>query len=336
MTVLTRIQGIGVASTRSFPWLDGGAAEVAHTSLECVAAVPPQGFPSRTARHWRPVSRSSSYDDVKDRGVVVYETDQDGPDGPWLIRFGHEMPAECLISPDGASVTLFWAGRIAEPDDGTLPQDLASLFLGPVLALVARRLGRLPLHAAAVVSGGEAILMSGPSGAGKSTLLAAFARDGCPVLADDQAILDETPGGFCVHRGQDGPRLLPDTLAKFGLDPVSLPRVWSIAPKRRVVSPEFPVYDGAGSLPVGRILLLGPRTGSGSPALRRVPPVAALPALEAMLHPAFLPPRPWERAALFRRLARILREVPVLYLERPDRWDALGATRDLARGPLPS
>jgi len=336
VTVLTRIQGIGVASARRFPLLDNGAAGGAHTFLECVAAVPLDGFPSRAARDWRPVSRPSSYDDVRDRGVVVYETDGEGARAPWLIRFGHEMPAECLITPDGASVTLFWAGRMAEPDDGALPQDLASLFLGPVLALVARRLGRLPLHAAAAVSGGEAVLISGPSGAGKSTLLAALARAGCPVLADDQAILDETPDGFHVYRGQDRPRLLPDTLAQFGLDPVSLPRVWSITPKRRLESPDFVVHDGAGDVPVGRILLLGPRTGGGSPGLRRVPPVAALPALEAMLHPAFLPPRPWERATLFRRLARILEDVPVLYLDRPDGWDALEATCDLVRGPLPS
>lgn len=44
---------------------------------------------------------------------------------------------------------------------------------------------RVPIHAAAVIEGGTAVLLLGPSGAGKSTLCYACARAGLPVLSEE-------------------------------------------------------------------------------------------------------------------------------------------------------
>lgn len=77
-------------------------------------------------------------------------------------------------------------------------------------------LDRAPLHAAAVVRGGTALLLAGPSGVGKSTLTYAALRSGLRVLAEDTVFLQESPvprvwglGGF-VHLHPDAARFFPE------------------------------------------------------------------------------------------------------------------------------
>lgn len=54
-------------------------------------------------------------------------------------------------------------------------------------------LDREPLHAAAIVRGGTALLLAGRSGVGKSTLTYASARAGLKVLAEDIVFLQKDP-----------------------------------------------------------------------------------------------------------------------------------------------
>jgi hypothetical protein len=60
------------------------------------------------------------------------------------------------------------------------------------LFMLARR-DRDPLHAAAVVRGGTALLLAGPSGVGKSTLVYAAARAGLEILSEDAVFLQLDP-----------------------------------------------------------------------------------------------------------------------------------------------
>ena len=60
------------------------------------------------------------------------------------------------------------------------------------LFMLARR-DRDPLHAAAVVRGGTALLLAAPSGVGKSTLVYAAARAGLQVLSEDAVFLQLDP-----------------------------------------------------------------------------------------------------------------------------------------------
>lgn len=55
------------------------------------------------------------------------------------------------------------------------------------------RIGRMPLHAAAVERDGAALLIAGPSGAGKSTTVYAAARSGLRVLSEDAVFLQADP-----------------------------------------------------------------------------------------------------------------------------------------------
>jgi hypothetical protein len=56
------------------------------------------------------------------------------------------------------------------------------------------RLDRQPVHAAAIVHEGAAILLAGPSGVGKSTLAYAAACAGFGVLAEDVVYVQRSPG----------------------------------------------------------------------------------------------------------------------------------------------
>jgi hypothetical protein len=77
-------------------------------------------------------------------------------------------------------------------------------------------LDRQPVHAAAVVRGGTALLLAGPSGVGKSTLTYAAQRAGLGVLSEDCVFLQEAPvprawglPGF-VHLHPDAVRWFPE------------------------------------------------------------------------------------------------------------------------------
>lgn len=77
-------------------------------------------------------------------------------------------------------------------------------------------LDRQPVHAAAVVRGGTALLLAGPSGVGKSTLTYAALRAGLSVLSEDCVFLQEAPvprvwglPGF-VHLHPDAVRWFPE------------------------------------------------------------------------------------------------------------------------------
>lgn len=77
-------------------------------------------------------------------------------------------------------------------------------------------LDRQPVHAAAVVRGGTALLLAGPSGVGKSTLAYAAQRAGLAVLSEDCIFLQEAPvprvwglPGF-VHLHPDAVQWFPE------------------------------------------------------------------------------------------------------------------------------
>jgi len=101
------------------------------------------------------------------------------------------------------------------------------------LFMLARR-DRDPLHAAAVVRNGAALLLAGRSGVGKSTLVYAAARAGLQVLSEDavylqlvpfrvwgmQRYLHLTPGSVRFFPELEGmqPRLLANGKSKLALD----------------------------------------------------------------------------------------------------------------------
>jgi hypothetical protein len=62
-----------------------------------------------------------------------------------------------------------------------------------LLLFLLARLGRIPVHAAAVMIGESAVVLAGPSGAGKSSLALAAQRQGLEVLSEDTTYVQLQP-----------------------------------------------------------------------------------------------------------------------------------------------
>ncbi len=102
--------------------------------------------------------------------------------GERVLVCGSRLKIRCLVE---AGRTI----RYAVPP-GTDPMDIRLFLMGtPWLALAAQR-GLLPLHASAVLAGGDVHAFGGAAGAGKSTLVAALSNHGCAYFADDSLLLD--------------------------------------------------------------------------------------------------------------------------------------------------
>jgi hypothetical protein len=154
------------------------------------------------------------------------------------------------------------------------------------LALLSHR-DRLPLHAAAVVRDGRAVLLAGVSGAGKSTLACVAHDAGLAVLSEDRVWVQLAPA-LRVWAGGSTPgrlRLRPETAARLS------------EPARRSLRP---AADGSGKLVLAlverpddaplfadRATLCILERGTGHAALERIDPPALVAALGAQLAPGF-------------------------------------------------
>lgn len=73
------------------------------------------------------------------------------------------------------------------------PQRLREDAIEPLALWLITHNGRTPLHAAGILAGDCAILLTGPSGSGKSSLAVAADRAGLQVLSDDTVYLQRGP-----------------------------------------------------------------------------------------------------------------------------------------------
>lgn len=73
------------------------------------------------------------------------------------------------------------------------PARLAGDVIDTLLLFLLTRSGRIPLHAAGILTGATAVLLAGPSGSGKSTLSLAAAMRGLRILSDDTVYIQLQP-----------------------------------------------------------------------------------------------------------------------------------------------
>ena len=160
------------------------------------------------------------------------------------------------------------------------PAEFAEGLLEPLTLFLLGALDRQPLHAAAVVRDGVAILLEGPSGVGKSTLAHAARREGFTPLCDEAVYVQMEPA-LRVWSRRSRVHLRPEARAHFpelaGVTSTHLP-----GGKTRIVVPAdagSPRYaDRAGICMLER----------GSPArLERLEPGRAAAAVASRLEPGF-------------------------------------------------
>jgi hypothetical protein len=156
--------------------------------------------------------------------------------------------------------------------------DTRALLMGPIQAVLWHQRGLLPLHASAVCLRDQAVAIAGQSGAGKSTLAAALASRGCPVLADDIAIID--PKSCELLTGQRRLRLWNSALDQLGIDQAGLPRAMSRSEKYIFEAERKPAPE---RIKVGHIVLPLRREEAGI-ALERLKGTDATFALLDVVH----------------------------------------------------
>jgi hypothetical protein len=184
------------------------------------------------------------------------------PEGHYY--FVYDDGARFLIRVDGGEV---WC---SQPPGATI-DDTAVYLRGPILGMVLRLRGIVPLHASVVAVRDRAVALVGTNRAGKSTLAGAFLQQGSRILADDLAALSFQDGAFLVHPGYPRLNLWPDAARALFGDGVELPRVtppggindwWD---KRYLdLSSRNGFYPDP--LPLGAVYALGDRTENGSSA----------------------------------------------------------------------
>lgn len=258
--------------------------------------------------------------DAADPPGIGIDGDASGPN--WCIRrWSGEGGLWMIHEPDGRAVWMTRPDRLNVYAPDPVLRDLAwttAASSGLVAALLVR--GRLPLHAAAVVVAGRAILIAGASGRGKSTLAAALIGAGGQVIADDMASPLVADGRVTVTPVLPRLRLMADAAQALGF-------TGPPAPDGKILV--APAADPAPDpVPVAGMLLLGPRT-DGPARLTRLAALVALREIGGQITggPRTLPLY-GVTARFSQAMLDLARHMPVLTLSPPDGLDRLA---DLAR-----
>lgn len=221
---------------------------------------------------------------------------------------------------DGSRFRIEDGGRRVTAQSPT-PEDMATYFLGPILAFVVRLRGRLSLHAAAVAIDGRAILITGMAGAGKSTTTAAFLARGLALLTDDVAVIDWRSGEPHVVPGYPRVRLWDDSAALLYGSAESLPLLTPTWTKRFL---DARAQFATDAVPIHAIIVLAPRRAESSRARRLTGHQAAMALLirTSMTHLLTTDQRKGE----LEEVTRLAGRIPIVEVSPRD---DLGATSEL-------
>lgn len=234
--------------------------------------------------------------------------------GLWhLLRYHGRATSDYLIPPCLTQIKI-------ERNPLLDADSLMKLGMGPVLGLLLRLRGHLPLHAGSFSVGDRAGLIVGPSGSGKSTLIMALHQAGCALLADDMSVVHTQGATPALAIGRRGVQLCPDSLSWAGEDPAHWPP--SLYTEKHDV-----IVNGCapeGMVPLAGVFLLGDRRADlTETSLVSTKASEALVTLSGELYPPFLPFGGTESRSVFDHLSRLVGQVPTFRIMRPNRLDAL-------------
>ena len=212
---------------------------------------------------------------------------------------------EFHVSRDGTMIWATWASASTQADTEVY-------LLGPVLGFAQRLMGRLCLHASAVVIDDVAVALCGPGSAGKSTTAGAFAAAGFGVLADDMTALREAGGDLLALPAADHLRVWAQSerilLGSTGSLPTLTPTWDKLA--LQLERQGWTFRDTPARL--GAVILLARReNGAGFPRVERVAPAEAFIEIAANTYANYLLDARM-RAEEFGSITRLLSAVPVL------------------------
>lgn len=223
-----------------------------------------------------------------------------------------------LVYSDGTQFVLERRGNevFADWPDPLTLEDVAPYLVGPVLGIVLRLRGMVPLHASAVSIGDHAIALVGPAGAGKSTTAAAFARRGYRVISDDVVALAPDGPRFGIPPGYPRVNLWIDSVrAMFGPS-ASLPLISPTWDKEFLPLDPHTEFEPR-SLPLGVIYVLQNRAmGIRRPIIEQLTGTEAFVALLGNTYMNYLPD-PEGRRREFELLGRVVTQIPIRRVQAP-------------------
>jgi hypothetical protein len=229
-----------------------------------------------------------------------------------------------FLRPSADEICLLWdqvaccsirQGReiVVRPLPGAVDELLRLHLLGSAIGVLLHQRGLFPLHASAVEVDGQAILFMGQWGAGKSTMAAVMHQRGHQLLADDVAALTVRTNGIQVLPAFPQLKLWPTSIESLGALAEVLPKVHPEFDKRSLlVTPLFPQIP----LPLCCIFML--EYGDLSVIQSALPTEALFALLSnwymARFGEAFA--TSVERNTIFHLCANLLRQIPVLLMQR--------------------
>jgi len=187
-------------------------------------------------------------------------------------------------------------------------------FLRSVLPLAIQRHGRQVMHASAVRTSGGVVALCGLSGAGKSTTAFALGRRGHAIVADDALPFEVKRDRADVFPIPFRVRLRPDVSVAVGTSGDTVTR------------------SAGGPYPLAAIVLLARTGGGGAPAVQRVEPQRAFPALLSSAYCFSLEERS-SKGRLANDYLDLVERVPVFEAQfggKPTAIDALAAAVESA------
>jgi hypothetical protein len=210
------------------------------------------------------------------------------------------------------------------------PEDLATYFLGPILAFIVRLRGGLALHAGAVAIDGRALLITGMGGAGKSTTTAALLQRGASLLTDDVAVIDWKAGTPHVFPGYARVRLWDDSAASLFGSADALPMLTPTWSKRFVDAREQFTQV---SVPIRALIVLMPREHA-PPRVRRLTGHEAAMALLLRTSLTYLL-SPEQRKAELDEVTRLAGRIPIVELTPRDDLGAMDELLECITAAIP-
>jgi hypothetical protein len=170
-------------------------------------------------------------------------------EGDYLLRFPDL--ADFLVSVDGNSIRCF-----PEPN---IPLDtIRHLLIDQVIPLLLSQLGKIVLHAGAVVLAEGAVAFLGKTGLGKSTLTASFCDRGFRLLTDDCLAVKEQGEHLIAIPSYRGVRLWPDMISVVFQKAPTLAPVAHYTEKQRVIPSNGHLEFCADPVPLRRVYVLAP------------------------------------------------------------------------------
>ena len=158
--------------------------------------------------------------DVSIGPVVTAEIDDVQPPGRLLADFWSGTPNRCWLTESEGSLVVRVPSKVEfviAPDLGSVEvrrspnigdELIAIMSVGFLSAVLITLGGELALHASAVETDGQVVLIAGPTGHGKSTTASLLVSAGALGFADD--VIRVSPGEtITVHRGVPEYRLRP-------------------------------------------------------------------------------------------------------------------------------